>query len=148
MIASLGLSPLPAEGGWFRQTWRSPVEVGARPAGTAIIALFTAEEFSAMHRLGATEVWHFYRGDPFRLLLLHPGGRDEEVVLGPGGAVQAVVEAGTWMGGAPLGAWSLVGATMAPGFVDEDFELGDRAALCAGWPARAADIERLTRERR
>ncbi len=147
MIASLGLEPLPEEGGWFRQTWRSPLDVGGRPAGTAIIALFTAREFSAMHRLGGVEVWHFDRGDPFRLVLLHPGGGDEEVVLGPDGAVQTVVEAGTWMGGAPIGEWSLVGATMAPGFVPEDFELGDRATLSARWPVRGPDIERLTRAR-
>lgn len=149
LVRRLGLEPLPVEGGWFRQTWRSPLLLeGERPAGTAIIALYTddPEGFSAMHRLATPEVWHFYGGDSFLLLLLHPDGSSEEVPLGPD-LVQAVVPAGTWMGGhvVPGGRYSLTGATMAPGFAVEEFEAGDRATLTAAYPSRAAAIERLTR---
>ena len=150
LIAELGLEPLPEEGGWFRQTWQAEQIVDGRPGGTAIVALWAdgADGFSAMHRLASTEVWHFYRGDPFALLLLHPDGRAEEVALGPGGAVQVVVPAGVWMGGrvADGGRYALTGATMAPGFTPEDFELGSAEQLCAAYPSVAGRIRRLTRE--
>lgn len=37
---------------------------------------------SDMHRLPTDEIWHFYLGDPIELLLLHPDGTDELIVLG------------------------------------------------------------------
>jgi predicted cupin superfamily sugar epimerase len=149
LVARLGLEPLPVEGGWFRQTWRSAtVDAAGRPAGTAIIALYTTDDegFSALHRLATPEVWHFYGGDPFGLLLLHPDGSSEDVLLGTE-TVQAIVPAGTWMGGrvADGGRFSLTGATMAPGFTAAEFEAGDREALVAAYPSRAFEIARLTR---
>jgi predicted cupin superfamily sugar epimerase len=141
LIRTLGLEPLAEEGGWFRQTWQAPDGVG-----TAILAVFTDEPegFSAMHRLTATEVWHLYRGDPFELLLLHPDGSSDRARLDP----QLVVPPGTWMGGRPAGpgGWSFLGTTMAPGWTEQGFELGDRPALQAAYPDRAGDIARLTRD--
>ena len=54
------------------------------PAGTAGVGLFCDDppSRSLFHRLAFDEVWHFYAGDPLRLVLLHPDGSDEEVVLG------------------------------------------------------------------
>ena len=52
--------------------------------GTAIVALCGGEAYSALHRLHATEVYHFYAGAPRRMLLLYPDGRIEEPVLGRG----------------------------------------------------------------
>ena len=153
LIERLGLEPLPEEGGWFRQTWRSPDRVGGRPAGTAIVALFAdaPEGFSALHRLPTAEVWHFYLGDPFGLVLLEDGGRSSTVVLGHdlagGQVVQATVPPGTWMGGRPVpaGGWSLVGSTMAPGFGEGDYQAGDRETLTRDHPSRADEIARLIR---
>ena len=148
LIAALGLEPLPVEGGWFRQTWRSEQTGDGRPLGTAIVSLWTADDFSAMHRLLSDEVWHFYRGDAFVLVLLYPDGTSERRLLGPGGDVQTVVSAGVWMGGHVVdgGAFALMGATMAPGFTDADFEAGGRDDLVAAYPAEAEHIRRLTRE--
>jgi predicted cupin superfamily sugar epimerase len=152
LVEELGLEPLPVEGGWFRQTWRSPDTLpGGRPLGTAIVALFadTPDGFSAMHRLPTAEVWHFYLGDPLELLLLDQDGSSSVVTLGralrSGHAVQAIVRAGVWMGGRVVGSWSLVGSTMAPGFTEGDFEAGERSALVAAYPQRAAEIVALTR---
>jgi predicted cupin superfamily sugar epimerase len=145
----LGLEPIPHEGGWFRQTWRGPDDEVGRPIGTAIMAMFTDDDtgFSALHRLDATEVWHFYGGDPFVLVLLSPDGTSDERVLGAADP-QVVVAAGTWMGGhvGGTGPWSLLGMTMAPGFSAAGFELGSRRELTQGWPDRADVIRRLTRE--
>jgi uncharacterized protein len=138
----LGLAPLPEEGGLYRQTH-------ADAHGTAIYYLLIAPEFSALHRLPGAEVFHHYAGAPARMLLLHPDGAVEEPVLGDdlaaGQRPQVVVPGGTWQGCETLGAWSLLGATMAPGYRDADFEVSPAAPLVDRWPAAAARIRRLTR---
>ncbi|MGC7094256.1 cupin domain-containing protein [Amycolatopsis lurida] len=145
------LAPLPVEGGLFRRTWAGPADHTGRPAGSAIIALFSAEDdlFSALHRLPLDEVWHFYRGDPLELLLLGPDGEVRVELLGPapGQHVQLVVPAGTWMGAqvAPGGRWALCGTTMAPGFMPSDYEGGDPDELCAQYPSAAHRIRALCR---
>lgn len=124
-----------------------------RPEGTAIVALLTAapDDYSALHRLPADEVWHFYLGDPLELLLLAPDGSARTAVLGPdvlrGQQVQSTVPAGTWMGGrvAAGGSWTLFGCTMAPGFTYDGYEHGDAAGLTARYPAEAARIAGLCR---
>ncbi|MEZ0106728.1 phosphoenolpyruvate synthase/pyruvate phosphate dikinase [Catenulispora sp. EB89] len=149
IAARLGLVPLPAEGGRFRSTWSGPVDASGRPAGTAILMLLSNDPdgFSAMHRLPIDEVWHFYRGDPMELLLLHPDGQAEVRLLGGGELVQTVVPAGCWMGArvAGDGAWSLIGTTMAPGFVPADYEGGDVEELCRRYPEREGMIRALCR---
>jgi predicted cupin superfamily sugar epimerase len=152
-IERLGLAPHP-EGGWFAETWRSPLRVrtpaGERSAGTAIHYLITPDSFSALHRVASDEVFHFYLGDPVELLQIDGAGRVERSVLGTdlgaGMWPQAVVPAGAWQGSRLVegGAFALLGATVAPGFEYADFELGRRADLLARFPHLAREIERLT----
>jgi uncharacterized protein len=143
------MTPLPVEATFFAQTYTSGGHV---PAGTAGIGLFCEDppSRSLFHRLDHDEVWHFYAGDPLRLVLLRPDGGDEEVLLGGDvlegeQQVQYVVPAGTWMAGevAPGGSWSLFGCTMAPGFTPGCFEGGLVPELLRSHPGRSADIERL-----
>jgi predicted cupin superfamily sugar epimerase len=87
LIDLLGLQPLPREGGYYRETYRSPDRLSVhdgfgKSASTAIYYLLTAETFSALHRLPTDEVYHFYRGDPVHLLQLPPDGPGRVVVLG------------------------------------------------------------------
>ena len=148
------LSEMPTERVFFRQTYVDP-KAGSdgKPLCSAIVALVTDDPstFSDMHRLPTDEIWHFYLGDPIELLLLHPDGRDELVVLGPdvleGQEVQHVVPAGTWMGARlrPGGEYGVWGNTMAPGFILSDFEGASAEDLIARWPDRAALIMALTR---
>ncbi|MFI9828522.1 cupin domain-containing protein [Streptomyces sp. NPDC051913] len=149
LVAHYGLEPIPREGGLFRRTWEGPERADGRPEGTAIVALLTAADFSALHRLPADETWHHYLGDPLELLLLAPDGTSRTAVLGPdvlaGQHVQLTVPAGTWMGGRTLGAWTFFGCTMAPGFTYEGYEHGDLTGLVARYPAEAARIARLCR---
>ncbi len=155
LIDLLGLAPLDAEGGYFRQTWRSSVDpVSKKPLGTCIVALQTDEpdSFSALHRLPTDEIWHFYLGDAFQLLLLHTDGSVTEPVLGhdlaAGQQIQLVVPAGTWMGGRVVasGRFSLFGCTMAPGFTEVDYEGGSAADLVARWPDHGGRIRSLVRD--
>ncbi|MER6403122.1 cupin domain-containing protein [Streptomyces viridosporus] len=153
LVAHYGLEPIPREGGRFRRTWAGPERPDGRPEGTAALVLLTdaPDDFCALHRLPADEVWHFHLGDPLRLLLLAPDGTARTPVLGPdvlgGQHVQLVVPAGTWMGArvAAGGAWTLFGCTMAPGFTYEGYEHGDAAELTARYPDQAERIVALCR---
>src|SRR5262245_4394041 len=84
VIAALGLEPHPLEGGFFREPYRSPQKVPGqgRSLATAIYYLLTPQTCSRMHRLPTDELFHFYLGDPVRMLHLHPDGTGREVVLG------------------------------------------------------------------
>lgn len=161
LIDVLELRPLPLEGGYYRETYRSgrqlhaswlgPPFVSPRSAGTAIYYLLTPETFSALHRLPTDEVFHFYLGDPVEMLQLGEGG-GRMVTLGPdilgGHQVQTVVPAGIWQGSLlrPGGAFALLGTTMAPGFEFADYEAGQREVLMACYPAFADWIARLTQK--
>lgn len=134
----LHLSPLPGEGGLFRRTY-------ADEHSSAILYLLGGDDFSALHRLPGTELWHFHAGAPLAMLLLHPDGSAESAVLDPLQRPQLAVPGGVWQGAASTGAWTLMGTTMAPPYRDEELELGQRAALRRGWPAYAGQITELTR---
>jgi len=142
IAALLGLERLPHEGGKFRRT-----HIDAHCS--AIYYLLVAPEFSALHALASTEIYHWHAGAPLRLLLLHQDGGLTEPVLGPdlaaGERPQVVVPAGTWQGSSPDGGWSLVSTTTAPPFRWQDFHLGDRATLLDTYPAAHTRIESLTR---
>jgi predicted cupin superfamily sugar epimerase len=159
VIRLLDLRPHPVEGGFFRETYRSPEAIPAsalprhradRSVGTAIYYLLKPGHVSEMHVLPGDEVFHFYLGSPVRMLQLWPDGTGTEVILGPdlaaGQVPQAVVPAGVWQGTHLIAAdgFALLGATMAPGFDYADYTGGSRAELTAKWPAFAAMIERLT----
>jgi hypothetical protein len=164
LAAHLNLKPLPVEGGMFARTYYStdqcPGELlparyaGADHAfGSAIFMLFTddPDSFSAIHRLKTDEVFHFYLGDPFELLLLYPDGTSRTVLIGQdvlaGQHVQFVVPAGVWQGSRLLsgGNYALFGTTMAPAFAVTDFEAASREEMLAQYPHEAERIRTLTR---
>ncbi|MEZ5247397.1 MAG: cupin domain-containing protein [Acidimicrobiales bacterium] len=126
VIALLGLEPHP-EGGRFAETWRAPAPDGERASGTAIYFMLRAGETSHWHRVDATEIWHHYAGAPLALSTADGEGRRERRILGPdlaaGERPQAVVAPDEWQSAASLGAWTLVGCTVSPGFEFSGFEL-------------------------
>jgi predicted cupin superfamily sugar epimerase len=147
-------SLMPQEDVLFTQTYVSPGQgPDEKPLCTAMVAMLTAshESFSDMHGLPTDEIWHFYLGDPIELLLLHPDGRDELVIVGAdvlnGQRIQTVVPNGTWMGARlrPGGEYGVYGNTMAPGFVPSDFDPANADELIERWPHRAELITALTR---
>ena len=149
LIEHFKMEPLPVEGTYAANTYRSTARTAAGgPAGTAIVGLYAHEplSYSCFHRLPFDEVWHVYAGDPFRLILLHPDGSSEDVIMGTdlfeGQRVQFTVPAGTWQAGHLIepGDFALYGCTMAPGFTAAGFEAGTAAELLPHYPARAADI--------
>jgi uncharacterized protein len=135
LIAALGLAPHP-EGGWYRRTWLAPAAPGERPAASAIYYLLLEGEKSVAHRIDATELWHFYAGDPIELAREWPDGTRDAVTVGPdvaaGQRPQVVVEPGVWQSARPLGRYALVGATVVPAFTFEGFELRENRS--GPWP--------------
>ena len=127
IIRALDLAPHP-EGGYFRETFRSAAPDRGRPAQSAIIYLLAAGQRSHWHRVtDADEIWHFHGGSPLILCRSRDGRKVERSRLGAdilnGERPQIVVPAGVWQAASPLGAWSLVGCTVAPAFDFAGFEL-------------------------
>lgn len=160
IVASLELTPHP-EGGFFRETWRSPVQLdkaalpapfsGPRAAGTSILYLLPQGTFSALHRIASDEIWHFHAGSALAVDVLHADGGHRRAVcgmaLGSGQQPQCVVPAGAWFGASVVGTgpYALVGCTVSPGFDFADFEMGVAAELVLRYPAHRELIARLTR---
>ena len=141
LASLLGLQPLPREGGRWGQTHLDG-------HGSAILYLLAAGERSHLHLLPGPEVYFFHAGAPLDVLLLHPDGSTERVVLGPdvvaGERPQLVVPGGVWQGSSSTGSWSLVGTAMAPPFAERDYRHGNRRELSRRWPSAAARIAELT----
>jgi len=131
IIERLKLEPHP-EGGWFRETFRDTSETNGRSHGTAIYYLLRAGEASHWHRVDATEIWHWYAGDTLALKLSDDGKTSQTLNLGPdlasGAQPQLIVPKGIWQAAEPLGAFTLVGCTVAPGFDFAGFEMAPK-----GW---------------
>ena len=128
IVRLLDLAPHP-EGGHFRETFRDVRRnESGRAASTAIYFLLARGERSHWHRIDAVEVWHFYAGAPLRLEIAADEAVELTVVtlgrdLAGGERPQAIVPAGAWQAAESLGAWTLVGCTVAPGFAFERFAL-------------------------
>lgn len=124
IISALGLQPHP-EGGHYRQTFLDPRLFEGRPASSAIYYLLAAGERSHWHRIDAVEVWHWYGGDPIEVAI--NDGTTHRHVLGndltTGQLPQVVVPLRAWQAARPLGAWTLVGCTVAPAFDFAGFEM-------------------------
>ncbi len=122
----LGLQPHP-EGGWYRETFRDDAPGDGRGHSTAIYYLLAEGDRSHWHRVDAVEVWHHYAGAPLELSLSADGRRLTRHRLGndilQGEVPQLVVPRRCWQSAVSLGAWTLTGCTVAPGFVFSGFEM-------------------------
>ena len=126
IVRLLDLKPHP-EGGNYRETLRDSASYNDRSVSTAIYFLLAAGEISHWHRIDAIEVWHWYAGAPLALSMSASRGEIVQVRVGmdlsSGERPQAVVPAGAWQSARSLGPWTLVGCTVAPGFLFDRFEL-------------------------
>ncbi len=149
MAESLGLEPIEGEGGWFRRIYTGPAGIGGRPVATSIYALFSREQFSALHRLDVDEQFFFLDGDALDVFEIDAHGSGGWLRLGRGGVLHHVFRAGSWFGARSAAegtvGWSLVSAVVSPGFEWAGFELGERRELVASYPEFEGAIRELTR---
>ncbi len=139
LIERLELEPHP-EGGFFRETFRSDVEIpagalapvilGKRALVTSILFLVPAGVHTAWHRFHSEEIWIHQQGDAVELKR-HPGLTEAKATvmhLGPGEdqVFQARIPPGWWQTARSLPGehgHALVACVVSPGFEFEDFEL-------------------------
>ena len=143
LIAELNLEPLEPEGGWWSQS-----HIDAN--GTGIHYLLTQDQCSLLHQLPGPEIYFYQLGAPLDLLVLHPDGASERVLIGPdlqaGHHLQFVVPGGCFQGSSSTGEWTLVGTSMAPPFRMEDYVPGQRQDLVERYPEVADRIRELTHQ--
>lgn len=134
LAEALDLYPHP-EGGWFRETWASPVTIepdgygGARASATAIYFLLPPGAESCWHKLRSDEIWLWQQGGVLELELGGTGDKPESPTsfrLGPdvaaGEMLQLLVPSGVWQTARPIGeAEVLVSTVVSPGFHFDDF---------------------------
>ena len=160
-IRKLDMLPLPEEGGWYRETYRSDEFIpkhclperfsDRRTFATSIYYLLKSDEFSAFHRINQEEIWHFYMGSSLRLHIIDKIGNYSTAVMGPdidnGAHFQFTINRGDLFAAEVIEAdhFSLVGCTVAPGFEFDDFQVPDRKDLIKRYPEHAVIIERFTR---
>lgn len=136
IIQHFELLPHP-EGGFYKEVYRaeleieSPVAGGIRSGVTDIYYLLRRGEFSRFHSVVHDEIWNFYLGGPLNLYLFD-GENVKPVTLGdtntPG--FKYTVPGGVYQAAEPLGDYTLVGCTVAPGFDFADFRfLSDDTAM-------------------
>lgn len=138
VVRLLELAPHP-EGGFYRETFRDTARLPgtSRALSTAIYFLLPEGVVSRWHTVDAVETWHWYAGAPLALSMAAPDGTDFwEAILGRalagGERPQGIVPAGHWQQARSLGAWTLVGCTVAPGFSFEGFRMAP-----VGWSPAA-----------
>eukprot|EP00435_Cladocopium_sp_Y103_P078263 s1_g2002.t1 len=132
LIKELGLQPHP-EGGHFCETFRDEAAgEEERAHSTAIYYLLKAGERSHWHRVDATEIWHWYAGDPLRLSVATDSTEDpRHTTLGPnipaGERPQGIVRKDEWQAAEPLGDWTLASGP-------------SQACIDAGGPSRTVIV--------
>jgi predicted cupin superfamily sugar epimerase len=159
IIDKLGLVPLPEEGGFYRETFRDKGRINPdningldveHSFSTCIYYLITPEEFSGLHAVRSTEIFHFYAGDPVEMLQIDKEGTLSTIILGPDlekeQIPQLIVPPFIWQGTKLIkgGKWALWGWTVAPGFEFSDFINGTYAELSKKFPEHKNLIKSYT----
>ncbi len=157
VIKKLDLVPLPEEGGYYKETFRSQRMVKSEALGeksecTCIYYLITDDSFSALHAVDQDEIFHFYAGSPVEMFQFTTEGKDQTITIGNDifndEVPQVIVPHGVWQGtklkNPKEGDWALLGCTVSPGFELENFHIESRSELIAKYPHLKEQITRYT----
>jgi predicted cupin superfamily sugar epimerase len=157
VIKKLKLVPLPEEGGFYRETFRSKRLVQSELLGemsecTCIYYLITPESFSGLHWVDQDEIFHFYAGDPVEMFRFT--SQDDASFITIGNDIvndevpQVIVPPGVWQGtklkNPSKDSWALLGCTVAPGFEIENFHIKSREELTSDYPSLKDNIAKYT----
>jgi len=148
LIATLKLTPHD-EGGWFRETYRSPRTIdcperegGQRSLMTTIHYLLDRRRPLTLLHANRSDIVHLHEGGGALLyLLLWPDGRLEETLIGPQGERQLTVPGGVWKAAELVqGDWGLIGEAVSPGFDYRDRTLAVAEDILARYPRHAGRL--------
>ena len=174
IIKKLELEKHVSEGGYFKESYRSPDMISnngfhnkkheheiseetpyhekIRPASTLIYYLLVGNQYSAIHRVKSDEIWHFYLGSPVTIHIINEDRISPRIQLGNnlenGENIHYVVTKDTWFCAEINNktSFALMGCTVSPGFDFEDFELGTKDKLILQYPQHRDLIERFAKQ--
>ncbi|MCB0477572.1 MAG: cupin domain-containing protein [Crocinitomicaceae bacterium] len=139
------------EGGFYKETYRGPLEINNRSNATSIYFLLDGNNVSHFHSIKSDELWYFHEGDPLRIHMISPHGDYSYADLGgdldKGQTHQTLVPAGYIFGSERLegsSQYSLVGCVVSPGFDFSDFRLYTEEEILALIPNEKELASRLT----
>lgn len=129
IISLLGLEQHPLEGGYFRKTYESSLDIGNRRLLTSIYYLLTKDSpVCFLHRNRADILHYHHLGAPITYVIIAPDGKLAEKILGPdlqqGQRPQLLVPGGYWKAAQLCaGDYALISEAVSPGFVYADNEI-------------------------
>jgi predicted cupin superfamily sugar epimerase len=158
IIYSLGLELHPIEGGYFKRTYESNLNISCegseRKLLSSIYYLLTGDSpYGCLHR-NKSDILHFHHlGSPILYLIISPDGRINEQVLGPdinkGQQLQLVVKAGDWKASQLCaGDYGLISEAVAPGFEYDDNEIATPEIVKQLFPSLVTRLEKYLKPRR
>jgi predicted cupin superfamily sugar epimerase len=144
------------EGGWYREMYRAQNVVPHfsnsinenRNLFTHIYYLLENQDYSAFHKIGSEETWHYYAGNTAIEIVSIVQGKIKKHRLGNqienGEHLFVVVPANTWFAArlANTSGFALSGCTVVPGFDFADFKLATES-LVNQYPELADTIRPL-----
>lgn len=137
------------EGGYFKETYASDSFFETRSLATSIYFLLEIDNFSALHRLTADEMWFYHAGNPLTIVMIDLNGEQHCVTLGKDldkGEVPFFTVPKQWIFGSYVNeGFALVSCVVTPGFTYNDFELMNREELLKQYPNHETIITKLTR---
>lgn len=131
------------EGGWFKETYRSPEEIdcpdregGKRSLLTTIHYMLDQERPHGLLHRNKSPIIHFYEGGGLlRYVTVSPEGELSETLLGESHERQLTVPGGFWKASELLsGDYGLVGEAVSPGFDYRDWEIANRDEIAKLYP--------------
>ncbi|NTV98907.1 MAG: cupin domain-containing protein [Chlorobiaceae bacterium] len=149
------------EGGYYRETYRSPETLdfsgpgpfsGPRCPATVIYYLLKAGQRSRLHRIRSDEHWFFHDGSALTVYMFPENGDPSAFTLGlsceNGHTLQGTVPAGCWFGASIENpgqeSYALVSCVVAPGFEFSDLTFAPKKELLGKFPEHGTIIEMLT----
>jgi len=119
------------EGGHFSESFRDE-----KNNVSLIYYMLQKNEWSHWHRLTKNETLHFYKGYPLNIFISNDGIDYTTVTIGEDDNFHYTVEENQWFAMRSMGAYSLIGCTVAPAFEYNDFELAP-----ASWKPKNFNIK-------
>lgn len=139
MIQELQLSPLTAEGGYFKVLYRSPKETkigdgssSSRVLASSIFFALSGENHVNYLHKNHSDILHFFlKGSPIKYVIITPDGQCSTTILGQdiqaGQKLHLAVPGGNWLAaellysnGSVSPDYGLISEVVCPGFEDED----------------------------